>query len=193
MRHAGLPWAEIFGSLLWTVRCPPRRAWQRRRSPLRGRAGRQCHPTACAVAASRHYRRAPLADGVKKWGEWIGREAEKELGRFYPADPDGAPPLRGSGHPAQGVRQLAGQVPPLTPRLRARARDRAARAAITPTRAAARAAAPAARATGVVATRHLRSGWAHFLFSSPPGLAGPAAHETLVIYYRNAPCALVSS
>ena len=31
-----------------------------------------------------------LADEVRKWGEWIKKEAEKELGCFYPMDPDGS-------------------------------------------------------------------------------------------------------
>lgn len=34
-----------------------------------------------------------LADEVRKWGEWIKNEAEKELGEFYPKDPDGAIPI----------------------------------------------------------------------------------------------------
>ena len=34
-----------------------------------------------------------LADEVRKWGEWIKKEAEKELAEFYPKDPDGAPPI----------------------------------------------------------------------------------------------------
>ncbi len=34
-----------------------------------------------------------LADEVRKWGEWIKVEAEKELGQFYPRDPDGATPI----------------------------------------------------------------------------------------------------
>jgi adenine-specific DNA methylase len=34
-----------------------------------------------------------LADGVRKWGEWIKIEAEKELSQFYPKDPDGATPI----------------------------------------------------------------------------------------------------
>jgi putative DNA methylase len=34
-----------------------------------------------------------LADEVRKWGEWIKVEAEKELGQFYPKDPDGATPI----------------------------------------------------------------------------------------------------
>lgn len=34
-----------------------------------------------------------LADEVRKWGEWIRREAEKELAEFYPKDPDGATPI----------------------------------------------------------------------------------------------------
>ena len=34
-----------------------------------------------------------LADEVRKWGEWIKREAEKELAEYYPKDPDGATPI----------------------------------------------------------------------------------------------------
>ncbi|RZB29407.1 MAG: hypothetical protein AEth_01224 [Candidatus Argoarchaeum ethanivorans] len=34
-----------------------------------------------------------LADGVRKWGEWIKQEAEKGLAEFYPEDPDGATPI----------------------------------------------------------------------------------------------------
>jgi adenine-specific DNA methylase len=34
-----------------------------------------------------------LADDVRKWGEWIKVEAEKELAQFYPKDPDGATPI----------------------------------------------------------------------------------------------------
>ncbi len=34
-----------------------------------------------------------LADEVRTWGEWIKREAEKELARFYPDDPDGSTPI----------------------------------------------------------------------------------------------------
>jgi len=34
-----------------------------------------------------------LAEEVRKWGEWIKREAEKELARFYPVDPDGSTPI----------------------------------------------------------------------------------------------------
>jgi adenine-specific DNA methylase len=34
-----------------------------------------------------------LADEVRKWGEWIKREAEKELAAFYPKDPDGSTPI----------------------------------------------------------------------------------------------------
>lgn len=33
-----------------------------------------------------------LADEVRKWGDWIKREAEKELAEFYPKDPGGATP-----------------------------------------------------------------------------------------------------
>jgi len=34
-----------------------------------------------------------LADEVKKWGEWVKQEAEKELAEFYPKDPDGSTPI----------------------------------------------------------------------------------------------------
>ncbi len=34
-----------------------------------------------------------LAVEVRKWGEWINREVQKELGEFYPKDPDGATPI----------------------------------------------------------------------------------------------------
>jgi len=34
-----------------------------------------------------------LADEVRRWGEWIKREAEEELSEFYPKDPDGATPI----------------------------------------------------------------------------------------------------
>jgi len=34
-----------------------------------------------------------LADEVRKWGEWIKLEAEKELAEIYPKDPDGATPI----------------------------------------------------------------------------------------------------
>ena len=34
-----------------------------------------------------------LADEVRKWGEWIKQEAEKELAEFYPKDADGATPV----------------------------------------------------------------------------------------------------
>ena len=34
-----------------------------------------------------------LADEVRKWGEWLEREAEEELGEFYPKDADGATPV----------------------------------------------------------------------------------------------------
>jgi adenine-specific DNA methylase len=34
-----------------------------------------------------------LADEVRKWGEWIKCEAEKELAEFYPKDADGATPI----------------------------------------------------------------------------------------------------
>jgi putative DNA methylase len=34
-----------------------------------------------------------LVDEVRKWGEWIKVEAEKELVAFYPKDPDGATPI----------------------------------------------------------------------------------------------------
>jgi len=34
-----------------------------------------------------------LADEVRKWGQWIKEQAEKELAQFYPKDPDGATPI----------------------------------------------------------------------------------------------------
>ena len=34
-----------------------------------------------------------LADEVRKWGEWVKAEAEKELGEFYPKDEDGSTPI----------------------------------------------------------------------------------------------------
>jgi adenine-specific DNA methylase len=34
-----------------------------------------------------------LADEVRKWGEWIKKQAEKELSAFYPKDRDGAMPI----------------------------------------------------------------------------------------------------
>lgn len=34
-----------------------------------------------------------LADGVRKWGEWIKQAAEKELAEFYPKDEDGSTPI----------------------------------------------------------------------------------------------------
>ena len=55
-----------------------------------------------------------LADEVRKWGEWVKKEAEKELAEFYPKDPDGATPIAylwartitcegpGCGHPCKG-------------------------------------------------------------------------------------------
>lgn len=34
-----------------------------------------------------------LVDGVRRWGEWIGKEALNRLGAFYPADLDGSQPV----------------------------------------------------------------------------------------------------
>jgi putative DNA methylase len=34
-----------------------------------------------------------LADEVRKWGQWVKEQAEKELGAFYPKDQDGAIPI----------------------------------------------------------------------------------------------------
>ncbi len=34
-----------------------------------------------------------LADEVRRWGEWVKQEAEKQLAEFYPSDPDGATPI----------------------------------------------------------------------------------------------------
>ncbi|GIW46162.1 MAG: hypothetical protein KatS3mg078_0039 [Deltaproteobacteria bacterium] len=35
----------------------------------------------------------PLLHDVKKWGSWVLEEARKEIGRFYPPDPDGSIPV----------------------------------------------------------------------------------------------------
>lgn len=35
----------------------------------------------------------PLLEDVKKWGEWVMEEARKEIGRFYPSEPDGLIPV----------------------------------------------------------------------------------------------------
>jgi len=32
----------------------------------------------------------PLLEDVKKWGNWVLKEAKKEIGRFYPEEPDGS-------------------------------------------------------------------------------------------------------
>ncbi|MBD2268120.1 DUF1156 domain-containing protein [Anabaena sp. FACHB-1391] len=34
-----------------------------------------------------------LADEVRKWGQWVKEEAEKELAQFYPKDADGSTPI----------------------------------------------------------------------------------------------------
>ncbi len=34
-----------------------------------------------------------LAEELRKWGEWVKREADKKLAKFYPPDPDGAIPI----------------------------------------------------------------------------------------------------
>ncbi|MBE7443975.1 MAG: DUF1156 domain-containing protein [Planctomycetia bacterium] len=35
----------------------------------------------------------PLLEDVKKWGNWVLEEAKKEIGRFYPQEPDGSIPV----------------------------------------------------------------------------------------------------
>lgn len=35
----------------------------------------------------------PLLEDVKRWGAWVLEEAKKEIGRFYPPDPDGGIPV----------------------------------------------------------------------------------------------------
>lgn len=35
----------------------------------------------------------PLLEDVKKWGNWVLKEAEREIGRFYPKDADGSIPV----------------------------------------------------------------------------------------------------
>lgn len=39
------------------------------------------------------YRKNPLAADVKYWGNWVLEKARRELGRFYPNDPDGSIPI----------------------------------------------------------------------------------------------------
>jgi adenine-specific DNA methylase len=34
-----------------------------------------------------------LSNGVRRWGNWVKEETEKELAEFYPKDPDGAIPV----------------------------------------------------------------------------------------------------
>src|SRR3990170_3164358 len=34
-----------------------------------------------------------LLEDVKKWGDWVLEEAKKEIGKFYPEDPDGSIPV----------------------------------------------------------------------------------------------------
>jgi adenine-specific DNA methylase len=34
-----------------------------------------------------------LLEDVKKWGTWVLEEAKKDIGRFYPSDPDGSVPV----------------------------------------------------------------------------------------------------
>ncbi|HRV03138.1 MAG TPA: DUF1156 domain-containing protein, partial [Mesotoga sp.] len=35
----------------------------------------------------------PLLQDVKKWADWVLEEAKKDIGRFYPKDPDGSVPV----------------------------------------------------------------------------------------------------
>jgi len=35
----------------------------------------------------------PLLEDVKKWGAWVLEEARKDIGKFYPPDPDGSIPV----------------------------------------------------------------------------------------------------
>jgi len=35
----------------------------------------------------------PLLEDVKKWGNWVLEEAKKEIGKFYPQEPDGSIPV----------------------------------------------------------------------------------------------------
>ncbi|MGQ9799271.1 MAG: DUF1156 domain-containing protein [Ignavibacterium sp.] len=35
----------------------------------------------------------PLFEDVKKWGEWVLEESKREIGKFYPKDPDGSIPV----------------------------------------------------------------------------------------------------
>ncbi len=35
----------------------------------------------------------PLLEDVKKWGDWVLNETKKEIGKFYPVEPDGSVPV----------------------------------------------------------------------------------------------------
>ncbi|MGQ9648064.1 MAG: DUF1156 domain-containing protein, partial [Thermodesulfobacteriota bacterium] len=35
----------------------------------------------------------PLLEDVRKWGNWVLEEAKKEIGKFYPSEPDGSVPV----------------------------------------------------------------------------------------------------
>ncbi len=37
--------------------------------------------------------KSPLLEDVKKWGEWVQEQARKEIGRFFPEEPDGLIPV----------------------------------------------------------------------------------------------------
>lgn len=39
------------------------------------------------------YRKNPLATDVKYWGHWVLEKARREIGQFYPSDPDGSIPV----------------------------------------------------------------------------------------------------
>ena len=63
----------------------------RETDPTGGQRGQQNLFGAWDVEAT--YPANPLLADVKRWGEWVLREAQKELGRFYPPDDDGHIPV----------------------------------------------------------------------------------------------------
>ena len=66
-------------------------AWGRTPSPATSTPWPCCSTRSCSNTSPSTGKR--LADEVRKWGEWIKREAEKELAEFYPKDADGATPI----------------------------------------------------------------------------------------------------
>ncbi|KUK26947.1 MAG: Uncharacterized protein XD60_0836 [Acetothermia bacterium 64_32] len=56
-----------------------------------GRPERRLTPTEMGAETEEEF--SPLAEEVRRWGEWVLEKAKAELSRFYPEDPDGAVPV----------------------------------------------------------------------------------------------------